>query len=174
MKGGGSCLSLPVSVSSASSGQSGKAKGALLKWSPGALAALFYYMRCSQLEHGEAAATPDRPYLVLPPLAEYLRVAAAHAQHRAGAVVEAEDVRQAARLLLPHLDLPPAPFAAAGVEDAASLATLPASLLAGRRKRALGFALLATGRGELVPEALEYLGPRRINTLNEQVPLTAH
>uniref|UniRef100_A0A6P4G074 Ankyrin repeat and BTB/POZ domain-containing protein 2 isoform X2 n=1 Tax=Drosophila rhopaloa TaxID=1041015 RepID=A0A6P4G074_DRORH len=104
-----------------------------------ALAALFYFMRCSQLEHtellaasgcnsGQAQAAPpgaagssaghhvqelcyERAYVVLPPLAEWLRVAAAHAEHRSALMIDKDDVMQAARLLLPGVDCPIRPVA---------------------------------------------------------------
>ncbi|XP_034122546.1 ankyrin repeat and BTB/POZ domain-containing protein 2 isoform X1 [Drosophila guanche] len=105
-----------------------------------ALAALFYFMRCSQLEHtellaasgsgsgsisGSGQAAPvlpnnshhvqelcyERAYVVLPPLAEWLRVASAHADHRSALMIDKDDVMQAARLLLPGVDCPIRPVA---------------------------------------------------------------
>ena len=62
-------------------------------------------MRCSQLEYvGQAdGRTPiqelvyERPYLVLPPVVEWVRCAHAFAAHRVAAVVDTDDVAQAAR-----------------------------------------------------------------------------
>lgn len=104
-----------------------------------ALVALFYFMRCSQLEHNEttvgesgngvavanASATNnststtnvqelcyERAYVVLPPLIEWLRVASAHAEYRHSIHIDNDDIMQAARLLLPGVDCPPRPIGA--------------------------------------------------------------
>lgn len=73
-----------------------------------ALNALFYYMRCSQLEHGASIQelAYERAQVVLPPLVEWLRVSAAHAEHRYDQVIDHDDIAQAARLLLPGVDCP--------------------------------------------------------------------
>ncbi|KAK9885615.1 hypothetical protein WA026_012379 [Henosepilachna vigintioctopunctata] len=77
-----------------------------------AVRALFYFMRCSQLEQGEQGnhivqeLCYERAYVVLPPLVEWLRVATAHGEHRYAAVLDKDDIMQAARLLLPGVDCP--------------------------------------------------------------------
>ncbi|XP_053599891.1 ankyrin repeat and BTB/POZ domain-containing protein 2 isoform X2 [Plodia interpunctella] len=84
---------------------------------PSAERALYYFMRCSQLEHGSPGADGScgdaglwdaRGAGALPPLSEWLRAARAHAALRPPpAACDADDVLQAARLLLPHADCPP-------------------------------------------------------------------
>ncbi|XP_048481072.1 ankyrin repeat and BTB/POZ domain-containing protein 2 [Plutella xylostella] len=78
---------------------------------PEAELALYYFMKCEQLEH-----TPSSCGLwggrggALPPLGSWLRVIAAHAALRPPpAAADQHDVAQAARLLLPHADCPPRP-----------------------------------------------------------------
>ncbi|KAL4721057.1 hypothetical protein ACJJTC_007010 [Scirpophaga incertulas] len=83
--------------------------------------ALYHFMRCDQLEHnsgasggscGAEALWGERGAGALPPLGEWLRAARAHAALRPPpAAPDADDVLQAARLLLPHADCPPRPAA---------------------------------------------------------------
>ncbi|XP_038110424.1 uncharacterized protein LOC6032411 isoform X1 [Culex quinquefasciatus] len=87
--------------------------------SQAALRVLFYFMRCSQLEHNDIGVATngggtniqelcyERAYVVLPPLIEWLRVSSAHAEYRHALLIDKDDIMQAARLLLPGVDCPP-------------------------------------------------------------------
>ena len=74
-------------------------------WSSEAIQSLFHFMRCSQLEYGHGAEghppiqelVYERPYMVLPPIMEWVRVATCFAEHRNSCVVDDNDVLQAAR-----------------------------------------------------------------------------
>ncbi|KAH8373506.1 hypothetical protein KR009_011716 [Drosophila setifemur] len=187
-----------------------------------ALVALFYFMRCSQLEHtelladsgsnsGQAQAAPqavgpsaghhvqelcyERAYVVLPPLAEWLRVAAAHAEHRSALIIDKDDVMQAARLLLPGVDCPIRPVAheeelptkkmhfnppassspSTGTGSSSSSSPVFSSIGIGEDTSDLGrratigvaFKLLLTGRAELMAQAAQLLPPTtRYDTQN--------
>lgn len=86
-----------------------------IMWSAEAIQSLFHFMRCSQLEygHGVEGLPPiqelvyERPYMVLPPIMEWVRVSSCFAEHRNSFIVDDNDVLQAARVLLPGMDCPP-------------------------------------------------------------------
>ncbi|GFY42790.1 hypothetical protein TNIN_94211 [Trichonephila inaurata madagascariensis] len=132
-------------------------------------------MRCSQLEHAEHGnhRTPvqelvyERPYLVLPPLIEWVRVATAHADHRRSQVVDKDDVMQASRLLLPGVDCPIREF---GISDERLHCCQRSDDLL---KSELAFRMLGSGRTDLVPHALQLLP--HVDTFNEHglTPLMA-
>ncbi|XP_065334017.1 ankyrin repeat and BTB/POZ domain-containing protein 2 isoform X2 [Cloeon dipterum] len=151
-------------------------------WAASALHALFYFMRCSQLEHAEHAdgigpvqeLVYERPYAVLPPLTEWARAAAAHAEHRRAPAIDRDDVLQAARLLLPGVDCPVrlvgqdevlCPKRPVGDEGACVR----------KFKTDLAFKMLSCGRTDLVQHALQLLPCTKINTVNEHglTPLMA-
>ena len=75
---------------------------------------LYYYMRCTQLEHNSVddpliqrseLLTKEKSYVVLPPLYEWMRVSAAHAYYRRSNIIDQNDILQAARILLPGLNI---------------------------------------------------------------------
>ncbi|OAD61421.1 Ankyrin repeat and BTB/POZ domain-containing protein 2 [Eufriesea mexicana] len=135
-----------------------------------ALNALFYYMRCSQLEHGERGSgiqelAYERAYVVLPPLVEWLRVATAHAEHRHGLVVDQDDINQAARLLLPGVDCPVRPICfeevsvcSKRIDDSEYVRLLTMDM---------AFKMLTSGRADLIAQAMSLLPSTKINTVND-------
>ncbi|XP_034825710.1 ankyrin repeat and BTB/POZ domain-containing protein 2 isoform X2 [Maniola hyperantus] len=147
--------------------------------SPTAERALYYFMRCSQLEHtssgasgtgcgaaatGGAGLWGERGAGALPPLGEWVRVARAHAALRPPpAVPDADDILQSARLLLPHADCPPRPVT---LEDAIEPAWSRCQRTADELSRAaLGLAqrALLSGRPELVGGVRTLLPPAGID-----------
>ncbi|CAH0721393.1 unnamed protein product, partial [Brenthis ino] len=144
---------------------------------PGAERALYYFMRCSQLEHTSSGASGasgaaacgaglwgERGAGALPPLGEWVRVARAHAALRPPpAVPDADDVLQAARLLLPHADCPPRPVTLdEAIEPAWSRCTRTPDELS---RAALGVAqrALLSGRAELAGGVRALLPPAGID-----------
>ncbi|XP_076179196.1 ankyrin repeat and BTB/POZ domain-containing protein 2 isoform X2 [Ptiloglossa arizonensis] len=135
-----------------------------------ALNALFYYMRCSQLEHGERGSgiqelAYERAYVVLPPLVEWLRVATAHAEHRHGLVVDQDDINQAARLLLPGVDCPVRPICFE--EVAVCSKRIDDSEYVRLLTMDMAFKMLISGRADLIAQAMPLLPSTKINTVND-------
>ncbi|XP_059059495.1 ankyrin repeat and BTB/POZ domain-containing protein 2 [Achroia grisella] len=135
--------------------------------------ALYYFMRCSQLEHNSGASGGscgasglwgERGAGALPPLAEWLRVLRAHASLRPPpALPDADDVLQAARLLLPHADCPPRPITLEEpIEPVWSRCARSTDELS---RAALGLAqrALLSGRAELVGGVRPLLPPAGID-----------
>ncbi|XP_058502457.1 ankyrin repeat and BTB/POZ domain-containing protein 3-B isoform X2 [Solea solea] len=163
----------PLYVKNHNNGTPIHQKSSVIQWSPEAIYTLCYFMHCPQMEWENPNVEPskvtlqtERPFVMLPPLMEWVRVSVVHTEHRRSFSVDSDDIRQAARLLLPGVDCEPRQlrtddcFCASRKLDAAST---EAKFL-----QDLGFRMLSCGRTDLVKQAVNLLGPDGINSMSEQ------
>ena len=138
-------------------------------WTRDSLHTLFYFMRCSQLEnHGCELNSPiqelvyERPYMVLPPLIEWLRVSIIFCESRMSLMIDQDDVYQAARILLPGADFPPRSQAFTGQYSSLPELGCNEVTFVDIVNMNTAFNMLLSGRKDLIPHALQMLPSTKV------------
>uniref|UniRef100_UPI00358F767E ankyrin repeat and BTB/POZ domain-containing protein 2-like n=1 Tax=Myxine glutinosa TaxID=7769 RepID=UPI00358F767E len=143
-------------------------------WRPEALHSLYHNLYCARahvLQPPVVSLTQEIPLALRPPLWRWVWIAVCHATCRRAASVEAGDVAQASRLLLPGHSCPPARLeyerngpilmAVACCDPSAEVVTK--SFL-----KSAAFAMLDCGRVDVLGPAATLLGAEGVNVRNEQ------